>query len=50
MFICLNAIGRIRQTVRQLSVLCHNMAVGDDTEGAVEEEPNGEDVLRPSSG
>jgi hypothetical protein len=45
MFICLHAIGRIRQTVRQLSVLYHNMEVGDEMEGAMEEEPNGKDVL-----
>jgi hypothetical protein len=31
--------------VRQLSVLCHNMEVGDEMQGAMEEEPNGMDVL-----
>jgi hypothetical protein len=40
MFICLHAIGRTRQTVRQLSVLYYNMGVGDEMEGAMEEEPN----------
>ena len=45
MFICLHAIGRTRQTVRQLSVLYYNMGVGDEMEGAMEEEPNGKDVF-----